>query len=159
MEKPYFKIIKEQQIQEYSGWYNKVITRTPYYFADNQEQKHFVLNLASDTGYVTEDREKRRELAALLYQLRENKGSYITLYSRKKMLPEFFDWVRKENYTLEVHGKGLFVFDNPSFVDFHGNIVEYSATFFYRIYTRETLEYVFSQLRTIKRQKSPASSQ
>lgn len=152
--KTYFhpQIIKDDKYQQSSGWYGKVIMRTPYYFMNDDNEKHFVLNLASDTGKKNDDENERKELAKYLFQLRKNNGGYITFYSRFTKLSDFFEWVRKHKYTLEIHHGRLLEFSNPSHVDFCGNIVEYAAAFRYRIYTREVLKYVIDQLRTVKRQ-------
>lgn len=145
------QIIRDDKYQLYSSWYGKIVTRTPYYFVDDNNEKHFILNLASDTGREFDDENNRRELAGFLYQLRKNQWKYITFHSRYLKISDFFNWVREHDYTLEIHHGCLLEFSNPSHVDFSGNIVEYSAVFNYRIFTRETVEYVIKQLRTVKR--------
>ena len=46
----------------------------------------------------------RDELARLLRNLRANHYEYCTFHSVKKDIFEFFEWVRKNRYTLAIHG-------------------------------------------------------
>lgn len=58
---------------------------------------------------------------------------------------------QENRYTLEIQGT-LFYFDpERQYVDFMGNVCEYSAAFHYRIYSRSILESLIGQLRTVKR--------
>jgi hypothetical protein len=89
-------------------------------------------------------------------QLVENGGKYYTLYSIKKDPIEFLDWVCEKGYTLQVFGK---LFDSSDrkdgaerFTDFHGNLVEYSAAFNFRIYDTDILATI--QSRTANMPKS-----
>ena len=84
----------------------------------------------------------------LLYSIRYE---YCTFYSQKKDIFEFFDWLRKNKYTLEIQGDLFDFADDRSHVDFHGNVCEYSAVFHYRIYSRELFGHIINQLRTVKR--------
>lgn len=90
-------------------------------------------------------------MAALLRNLRGNRYEYCTFYSQKKDIFEFFDWLRKNKYTLEIQGDLFDFADDRSHVDFHGNVCEYSAVFHYRIYSRELFGHIINQLRTVKR--------
>ena len=97
---------------------------------------YFLKNLATRTGSEFGDRRERNEMAALLRNLRGNRYEYCTFYSQKKDIFEFFDWLRKNKYTLEIQGDLFDFADDRSHVDFHGNVCEYSAVFHYRIYSR-----------------------
>lgn len=143
-------LVKDTPLHENSGWYGKVITYIPYYF-EHGGKRYLLQSLATETGNGYDDRNERRELAVLLLNLRKNRYRYVTFYSVKKDIFEFFDWLRKNEYTLEVHGKLLGI--HTDFVDFHGNVCEYSAAFHYRIYSRELLGHIINQLRTVKRSK------
>ncbi len=81
-------------------------------------------NLATRTGSEFGDRRERNEMAALLRNLRGNRYEYCTFYSQKKDIFEFFDWLRKNKYTLEIQGDLFDFADDRSHVDFHGNVCE-----------------------------------
>ena len=87
----------------------------------------------------------------MLRNLRGNDYEYCTFYSQKKDLFEFFDWLRQNKYTLEIQGDLFDFAPDRSYVDFHGNVREYSAVFHYRVYSRELFGHIINQLRTVKR--------
>ena len=129
-------LVTGEPYNQYFRWYNREVKRTPYFFTD---------------GNKYDDNRNRRELAKYLRSLRSNCYQYLTYYSREENIFDFFAWLGKNNYTLEIQGS-LFYFDaNREFADFHGNVWECSAVFSYRIYTREMLQHVINQLRTVKR--------
>lgn len=143
-------LVKGEPYNQYFRWYNREVKRTPYFFTDGQHMKP-VSTLSSATGNKYDDNRNRRELAKYLRSLRSNCYQYLTFYSREENIFDFFAWLGKNNYTLEIQGS-LFYFDeNRQFADFHGNVWECSAVFSYRIYTREMLQHVINQLRTVKR--------
>uniref|UniRef100_UPI003567E2C9 hypothetical protein n=1 Tax=Bacteroides fragilis TaxID=817 RepID=UPI003567E2C9 len=143
-------LVKGEPYNQYFRWYNREVKRTPYFFTDGQHMKP-ISTLSSATGNKYDDNRNRRELAKYLRSLRSNCYQYLTYYSREENIFDFFAWLGKNNYTLEIQGS-LFYFDeNREFADFHGNVWECSAVFSYRIYTREMLQHVINQLRTVKR--------
>ena len=144
------KIVKGEPFRQYVGWYNTNVAYVPYSLVMDGK-KLFLRNLATRTGSAVDDRRNRDETAVLLRSLRANHYEYCTFYSVKKDIFEFFDWLHENKYTLEIQG-GLFDFaDERSHVDFHGNVCEYSAAFWYRIYSRELFSHIIDQLRTVKR--------
>lgn len=143
-------LVKGEPYNQYFRWYNREVKRTPYFFTDGQHMKP-ISTLSSDTGNKYDDKQNRRELAKYLRSLRSNCYQYLAFYSREENIFDFFAWLGKNDYTLEIQGN-LFYFDeNREFADFHGNVWECSAVFSYRIYTREMLQHVINQLRTVKR--------
>ena len=67
---------------------------------------------------------------------------------------ELTGWVENEDdgsVTLEVQGELFDFAPDRSYVDFHGNVREYSAVFYYRIYSRELFSHIINLLRTVKR--------
>lgn len=82
--------------------------------------------------------------------MREQRNK-ISFRGQKKDIFEFFDWLRKNKYTLEIQGDLFDFADDRSHVDFHGNVCEYSAVFHYRIYSRKLFGHIINQLRTVKR--------
>lgn len=143
-------IVKGTPFRRASGWYGEVVTYMPY-MVEHSGKQYFLQNLTTMTGNRHDDLGKRRELAALLRNLRKNHYQYCTFYSEKSDIFEFFDWIRNSNYTLEVHGELLNFNREEGFVDFCGNVIEYSAAFRFRIYSRELLKHIIYQLRTVKR--------
>lgn len=143
-------IVKGESYNQYFRWYNREVKRNPYFFTDSQHMKP-IATLSFDTANKYDDKRNRRELAKYLRSLRSNCYQYLTFYSHEENIFDFFAWLRKNDYTLEVQGN-LFYFDgNREFADFHGNVWECSAAFSYRIYTREMLQHIINQLRTVKR--------
>lgn len=150
MENILYAIVKKASFVKYVNWYKKTVTYIPYYF-EYGGKIYFLKNLATRTGSEFGDRRERNEMAALLRNLRGNRYEYCTFYSQKKDIFEFFDWLRKNKYTLEIQGDLFDFADDRSHVDFHGNVCEYSAVFHYRIYSRELFGHIINQLRTVKR--------
>ncbi len=143
-------IIKDEPSQNYSSWHNNTVQYIPYHFEINGERK-FICNLRTNTGREIDDARYRKEMAGHLLNLRRNLYGYLTFYANKTDIFEFFKWLRKNHYTLEVHGTLFDFAPDRSYVDFHGNVCEYSAAFHYRIYSRELLENIIYQLRRVKR--------
>lgn len=139
----------EPQVES-DRWYNGDITVTPYYFL-RDGKRMFIGNLISDTGRAAEDSRHRREMAERLLDLRRNHYEYCTFYSHVKDLFGFFEWIRKNRYTLEIQGTLLYFDPARQYVDFMGNVCEYSAAFHYRLYSRGLLELLIGQLRAVKR--------
>ena len=115
----------EPQVES-DRWYNGDITVTPYYFL-RDGKRMFIGNLISDTGRAAEDSRHRREMAERLLDLRRNHYEYCTFYSHVKDLFGFFEWIRKNRYTLEIQGTLLYFDPARQYVDFMGNVCEYSS--------------------------------
>ena len=114
-------LVKSTPEVRYIAWYRSNVAYIPYSFILDGK-KRFFRSLTTRTKSEFDDRRNRNEMAALLRNLRVNHNEYCTLYSRKKDIFEFFDWLRQNKYTLEIQG-ALFSFaPNRSFVDFHGNV-------------------------------------
>lgn len=143
-------IVKDVPSVQYVSWYRKAVTYIPYHF-EHEGKRYFLKSLATRTGSEFDDRRERNEMAALLRNLRGNRYEYCAFYSQKKDIFEFFDWLRQNKYTLEVQGELFDLAPDRSYVDFHGNVREYSAVFHYRVYSRELFGHIINQLRTVKR--------
>ncbi len=144
-------IIKGEPFQKYSSWHNNIVKYIPYHLEADGKQI-FICSLCSDTGREIDDAGYRRELACRLLNMRKNHYDYLTFHAYKTDIFEFFEWLRKNHYTLEIHGTLFDFAPDRSYVDFHGNVWEYSAAFHYRIYSRELFENIIYQLRRVKRQ-------
>jgi len=144
------KIVKGEAIRNHNGWHNRIVMHTPYYFQLGK-RKLFLCSLTSDSGNKYDDRRYRREMAERLLNLRRNHYDYCTFHSRYPDIFEFFKWLRENHYTLEVQGSLFSIDPDRGYVDFHGNVCEYSAAFHYRIYSRELFENIINQLRRVKR--------
>ena len=109
---------------------------TPYYVNGK-----FVMNLVASSQKSKDG--NRKDLARILFQLRKNKGKFFKLHGRFDNPFEMLEWMLDNGYHLEPHHFGE---DNTPFrkssdyVDFHGNLKEYSAAFDYRIYDSEMIE-------------------
>ena len=144
------RLIKGEAVRTPNGWHNRKVLQTPYYFQIGK-RKLFLSSLTSDTGHAFDERRYRREMAGLLLNLRKNRYDYCTFYSHKPDIFEFFKWLRENHYTLEVQGSLFSIDPERNYVDFHGNVCEYSAAFHYRIYSKELFENIINQLRRVKR--------
>lgn len=144
------QIVKGEPFWQYMAWYNTNVAYIPYSFVMDGK-KLFFRNIATCTKSLINERKNRNELAGLLRNLRANHYEYCTFHSVKKDIFEFFDWLQKNKYTLEIQGELFDFADDRSHVDFHGNVCEYSAAFYYRIYSRELFSHIINQLRTVKR--------
>ena len=78
--------------------------KNPHLTAVTPERLSFIQRLRSHTGSEREDRAGRRELAGLLRQLRRNRFRYVFFYGKDEDPLRFFDWLRRNDYTIEVHG-------------------------------------------------------
>jgi len=85
-----------------------------------------------------EETEKAKE------HLIQTDGKWYCSHGINKNPFEFIKWVQEHKYTFQVWGGSLFK-EHKDFTDFHGNLVEYSAAFSYRIYD----EAVLSELKSI----------
>ena len=145
-------LIKGEPSIRYVAWYGTDVAYIPYTFVLDG-RKLFFRNLAARTGSKSNDSRNRNEMAALLRNLRRNHYEYCTFHAVKEDIFEFFKWLRKNKYTLEVHGKLFYFASDRSYVDFLGNVCEYSAAFQYRIYSPSMFQDVINQLRCVKRQR------
>lgn len=146
-------LVKGEPYNQYFRWYNREVKRTPYYFIDGQQRKT-IISLSSDTGNTYDDKQNRQKMTGYLRSLRSNCYQYLTFYANDTNIFDFFAWLRKNDYTLEVQENLFYFEENREFADFQGNVWEYSAAFYYRIYTREMLQHVINQLRTVKRKRA-----
>ncbi len=143
-------IVKGKTFQTCNKCCNSAAKYIPYYLEVGGKQM-FIRNLCSNTGREFDDARYRKELAGYLLNARKNLYEYLTFYAYKTDIFEFFEWLRKNQYTLEIHGTLFYFAPDRSYVDFNGNVWEYSAAFHYRIYSRELFENIIHQLRRVKR--------
>jgi hypothetical protein len=135
-------IVKKEQFE--SEIFGKKYIYTPYYFVDTDGKEKFVRNLSTEANTL-----ERHRMASVLLSLRKNKYKYLTFYCPKKDIWDFIKWVKEKNYTFEIHGT---LFErNENYVDFHGNLCEYSSAFHFRIYDMEIVKNVIKELKSIKR--------
>lgn len=123
---------------------------TPYNFIGKDGRKVFLQNVFSETNDTFTDKDNRSEMAKCLLSLRSHYFQYWTVHGTENLF-EFFKWIQKHKYTIQVHGE-LFDYNESGFVDFHGSIAEYSKSFRYRIYDRYFFSLVINLLRTVKRE-------
>lgn len=99
----------------------------PYYFQKG-EDKYLIYNLGINTGSPAIDKRNRNELARSIHSLRSNHFQYFSIYAKEPDVFKFLEWVKRNNYTLKGCGN-LFSFNGREYVDFMGNVWEYSAAF------------------------------
>lgn len=106
-----------------------------YMIKDNK--KYFIGNIVKDLnnndGYAKYNYKNRiTEIENIKKILISNNGKYFKIYGKFDNPFEFIDWIKENNYKFQIFGE-LFEKHN-NFVDFHGNLNEYSSAFHYRIY-------------------------
>lgn len=144
-------LVKKESYRKSYGNSTSAALYTPYYFTDIQGKEHFICNLVTQTNDPYHpDKSQRCEVANHLRNLRKHGYRYLTFHSIKDAPFAFLQWLREQNYTLEIQGE-LFIFNGQDSVDFHGNVCEYSAAFMYRIYDRELFIKLLRDLKTVKR--------
>lgn len=120
---------------------NKYTGRTvqPLYIS-NKGKEYFVTSRVVG-GDILEQAESEREIEDIKLQLEKNKYMYFCQYCRREDIFEFLEWVVEKKFTLEIYTE-LFLEDERNFVDFHGNLCEYSCAFRFRIYNKALLRKV-----------------
>ncbi len=128
------EIVKGKPYRQFFAWWGKEVLNTNYYFKCNGDL-HFIHTLRHDTGWVLDDKRKRRELADYLRQLRKNSFRYLCHHSIRNDIYEFIDFIKKNHFTIAQMWKDVIAYyDDLGMYEFHGNLVEYSAAFQYQIY-------------------------
>lgn len=146
----YATLVKKESYPAPYGNYSSA-TFTPYYFIGPDGIEHFICNLVTRTNDpYRSDASQRRQIAHHLRSLRKNGYRCLRFHGRREDPFAFLEWLKQHDYTLEIQGE-LFDFSDRNWVDFHGNVVEYSAAFMYRIYDREYLAELLQALHTVKR--------
>lgn len=112
----------EGQFSVFSHWDGGDITLTPVHF-EKGGKRHFIVNVH---GSKTDD------LNFYVQQLSQNDGKYFCFYCHyhEYDIRKFLDIVKSKKWhfqdaKFDIHG---------DWVDFHGNIKEFSCAFMYRIY-------------------------
>ena len=130
-----------EAFEVYSHWDGGNISLTPVYF-EQAGKRYFIVNTGPG------DRESN--LDYYVQQLSKNDGKYFCFYCYKPDIREFLDIVKSKGYhfvddtKFDMHG---------DFVDFHGNMKEYSCAFMYRIYDMKMYEELKRELPKIKVRK------
>ncbi|HBY20386.1 MAG TPA: hypothetical protein DEG71_05155 [Clostridiales bacterium] len=109
-----------------------------------ENQEFFIQNKVKEItrdGYSKHHEERNlNEIERIKKQLLNNDGKFLKFHAREENPFKFIQWVKDNNYTFEIHGELFYECNNDSFVDFHGNVKEYSAAFHYRIYDVEMIQ-------------------
>lgn len=113
-----------------------------------QGRRRFVVNLTekyttrdSHSGhYDYELKESRDKVADYFRQLNNNDGKYFAFYccdwgTRERDIYKFLEWIKANGYTFDK--KMTDFIEGDEYTDFSGNLNEYSAAFFFRIYNKE----------------------
>lgn len=140
-------------IKGYEPWYGKNVTYTPIYVGG-----HFVCRIND-----AEPKDSRRSAAKYLLRLRANGYKYFGFYDPQihgekydyNNVFEFLDIVERKGWTFRenVTKAKLITPDTDEqkpHWDFSGNLNEYCASFFYRIYDEETYNRVAERYESIR---------
>ena len=128
-----------------SSWCSGSAEYTPVYALLNGT-KRLVRNIShtlTGDSYVWmqySDKKSIEEVEAAKKNLMEHDGRYITFHALYDNPFDFLNWVKENNYTLEVVQEFFAKSENGEFTDFHGNTCEYSCSFHYRVYDETMLE-------------------
>lgn len=126
-----------------------------------QGRRRFVVNLTekyttreSHCGfYDIEIKESREKVADYFRQLNQNDGKYFCFYccdwgTRERDINKFLEWITANGYTFDSE-RTDFMRGN-GYTDFSGNLNEYSAAFFFRIYSDELAARLIAELSGVR---------
>lgn len=128
-----------------SNWCGRYAEYTPVY-AIIDGKKRLVRNISHTLSGDTfewrqySDKKSKEEVEKAKNNLMVHDGKYIAFISMFDNPFEFVNWIMENNYTLEVVRNFFEDSSNGDFIDFHGNLCEYSCAFHYRIYDYEMLD-------------------
>ena len=139
-----------------------------------QGRRRFVVNLTEKytaqyhTGrsYEYELKESRDNVADYFRQLNQNDGKYFCFYccdwgTRERDIYKFLEWITANGYTFD--NDMTHIIEGDEFTDFNGNLNEYSAAFFFRIYNKELAADIMAKCQGVRiydengNQKNPAN--
>lgn len=144
-------IIKHEPLLNKSYGFNSRGNYTPYYMKKGNTEQ-FICNLVERTMFAPkQDKGQRTEVAERLLNLRKNKFKFIAFYCGAADNPkDFLKFVKENNYTLQIHGEIFRNCDDLGFTDFHGNLIQVSCSFMFRIYDKKLLKELQEIVKTIK---------
>lgn len=121
-----------------SHWHSGSAEYAPVYAMLNGK-KRFVRNIIKSLSEVEDSKNN----------LMLHNGKYITFHAMYDNPFDFLNWVKENNYTLEVVRE--FFVEDEDFTDFHGNCCEYSCAFHYRIYDEAIIKKLKSIVSNMKK--------
>lgn len=140
-----FQIVKGAPEKSHSAWYNRIITLTPVFWVGEDGVKHYITNLPSGTGSDFDEKNEQKELDRKVAILNGNGGRFLPVYLKcwhthfpVEDVEAFLAWKRENGYTFDKDATDPVVWDNDErCYNFSGNIEEYSAAFWFRIYDKD----------------------
>ena len=140
-----------------SNWYGVLVIYSALSFIDKNGKKHPVKSFPLGTpekehkgsmhGYLRYDVENsKKEMQVMKAALQNNGYKWLDLYMKWQWHPDetkgsdplqMIQWIREKGYHF-VDFTDIHIHD--SHADFNGNLQEYSAAFFYRIYDMNLVE-------------------
>jgi len=137
-----YKLIKKEPFMS-GGFDSRELT--PHYFIDGNGTEVFIQNVNLNKSIDVWEFENR------VQNLEKNNFKYLTFHCPKRDINEFIEWVKENNYTLQIFGT---LFErNDIYVDFHGNLWEYSSAFHFRIYDMDLARNIVKEVKSIKRKE------
>lgn len=140
-----FQIVKGEPYERFSSWYNRIITMTPVFWIGADGVKHFISILSSNTGSDFDEKNEKEELDRKVELLRNNDGKYIPVYLKDNLrcypvedIDAFLKWKRENGYTFDKRMTDPVRWNkSENSFNFLGNLCEYSAAFWFRIYDKD----------------------
>lgn len=140
-----------------SAWYGVLVIYTALSFIGKDGEKHLIKSFPMGTpekerkgsmhGYLRIDVEdSKKEMQEMKAALQDNGFRWLDLYMKWPYHPEetkgsdplqMIQWIREKGYHF-VDFTDIHIHDGLA--DFNGNLQEYSAAFFYRIYDMDLVE-------------------
>lgn len=144
----------EDAFVRYDNFHCGYLERVPVYFM-NQGRRLFVCNMPNE--YKTRDshiglydfelKEGRQDVENYFSQLNANGGKYFKFYTvnhKDKTLPEFLEWIKANGYTFNKNMTDFSI--EKDYIDFSGNLNEYSAAFCFRIYDKDLATHLMNTI-------------
>lgn len=153
-----FETGPSMRVERYYGFYN---IYTPHFFVKDGKRLFLAYEIMPNDAFekipndakllenwvpnlsIQMHRKSVRNIEKYKAQLRENGGRFIATDSIHDDPYRLLDWVRLNRFTFEVHGNLVSELRIPDYEPvpcFHGSLVEYAASFNYRIYDPDTLQ-------------------
>lgn len=138
------KIVKKESYVGKYGFTSEGLI-TPYWI-DNGNGPQFFCNLVIWITRPTEHhvQAQRSAMAKRLASLRRSKGKMVNFGSRFDDPFMFLKWMAHHDKFIFTPGTGWHKCEDPNqcYWDVHGNVVQYSSAFHYRIYDEAVMEQI-----------------
>ncbi len=145
------QIIKHPKTESKSFGFNSRGFYTPYYMKIKNKE-YFIINLIERTLFAPkQDKQQRTEAAERLLNLRKNGYKFLKFYCPVADNPlDFLNFIKENYYTIQRHGEIFLDCEDLGFTEFHGNLIELSCAFNFRIYDNKLIQQLKSAIKNVK---------